>query len=104
MLSGVARNAIPSSTLSFPTTVLCARFSISVTTASRMWLARRAMNATLTRSPVSADIELRSATNTGLPPSSGVNEFLPLDFLVNTPSCTCVLVLSLYENSPDLAR
>ena len=90
------------STLSLPTNWSFALCSISITCASLMWLRRRAIIDTLTRSPVSADMELRSDTKMGLSLPSGINEFLPFDFLTNRPSCTCPLVLSLYELSLTL--
>ena len=73
------------------------RSRISVTMASLMWFWRRAMRATRTRSPPMANIELRSETKMGLPPSSGRNEFLPLALRTNVPSCTCVFRFSRYD-------
>ena len=59
-----------------------------------MWCRRRAMTDTLTLSPVSAHMELRSATNIGALPSSGMNVFFPFCLRWNVPSCTCPFVLS----------
>ena len=46
----------------------------------------------LTLSPVMACNELRSATNTGSPPSVGVTVFLPLDLRLKIASKTCPFV------------
>ena len=98
------RYAISLSTFNLPTNVSLALSRTSITCASLIWLVRRAMKLTLTLSPLSAPMELRSATKMGLPPSAGKKEFLPLSFLTNVPSCTCPLVLSLYELSDVLTR
>ena len=81
-------------TTSLPTKVSFLRSSISITLASLIWFWRRAITDTLTLSPSSAPMELRSDTKMGCSPSEGTNEFLPLDFRLNTPSCTWPLVLS----------
>ena len=102
--SCVTRKAMSRSTRNLPVKVSFLRWRISVTIASLIWLRRRARNCTRTRSPVSADMELRSETKIGVPPSSGRKVFLPLALRWNVPSCTCPFVLSRYAYSPSLAR
>ena len=98
------RKAKSRSTCSRPTTWSCARFRISVTMASLMWFSRRAIMVTFTRSPLRANIELRSATNTGLSVPSARNEFLPLVLRMNVPSSTCPCVFSRYWLSATFCR
>ena len=98
------RKAISFSTRSFPTIWSCARFTISMTIASLICLSRRAIYDTFTLSPSIADIELRSATNTGVPPSLGMNELRPLALRRNVPSCTCVFMFRRYEFSLTFER
>ena len=82
-----------------PTNVSFALCRISMTCASFIWFLRRAMHEKRTRSPLSAHIELRSATKIGLSLPSGVMVFLPLVLRRKTPSCTCPFWLSWYELS-----
>ena len=72
--------------------------------ASLICFSRRAIMVTLTRSPFSANSELRSATNTGLSEPSGINEFLPLALRMNVPSVTCPCKFRRYFPSPSFAR
>ena len=97
MLPSVMRKAKSFSTCRMPTAWSCLRSRMSVTIASLIWFCRRAIMAMRTRSPPRANIELRSETKIGLPPSSGRNEFLPLGLRMNVPSCTCVFRFSRYE-------
>ena len=96
ILLSVIKKAISFSTFSFPTNVSRACDRISVTIASLIWLRRRAISDTLTRSPFMAKSELRSETNMGLSLPSGKNEFLPFDLRTKTPSCTCPFVFNRY--------
>ena len=100
----VTRKAKSFSTFSLPTawSILCDRTSTTI--ASLIWFCRRAIIATLTRSPLRANIELRSETKMGLPPSSGWKEFLPFALRIKVPSCTCVFRFRRYELSDVLVR
>ena len=104
MLPSVMRKAKSFSTFNLPTAWSVLWLRMSVTIASLMWFWRRAIIATRTRSPFRANIELRSDTKMGLPPSSGRNEFLPLAFRMNVPSCTCPFWFRRYWLSPTFER
>ena len=69
-----------------------------------MWLRLRAIMQKRTLSPLSADMEFRSATNMGLSLPSGVMLLRPLAFAWKVPSMTCVLSASLYDESETFTR
>ncbi|EJX02535.1 hypothetical protein EVA_09359 [gut metagenome] len=86
VLFSVIRNAKPFATCNLPTNVRSLLSMISTTSPSGSAPLRLANSCTFTLSPSMACPELRSAMNTGLPPSSGVNEFLPLLLRENMPT------------------
>ena len=95
-LESVRRKATFLSTCSVPMNTWSFFSSISVTTASGSLPRTRAAMVTRTRSPLSACIELRSATRSSSPSASVMTLFLPFARREKTPSAVSVRLGALY--------